>query len=132
MISFLKQFAFFNTLTQNALIKISYHLQLKWVAQAGKVVFTEGTQSDTIALIKEGEFEICKQTLNDVDPRILPFLYEKDKHKETVKQVNFKPGAKSVFKQTSDLFPAVRPSDIDISRLSAEQIAKLAFHQSDS
>lgn len=67
MISFLKQFSFFQGLTQNALVKISYHLQLKTFDQVGKIILQEGQPSEYIAMVKEGECEVCKLDLKGVD-----------------------------------------------------------------
>ena len=56
MVTFLKQFAFFSQLTLNALVKISYHLQLKTFDRSGMTVLKEGDPSEWVALIRDGEF----------------------------------------------------------------------------
>ena len=48
------------------------------------------------------------------------------------KELCFKPGASSVFKQTSDLFPVLPSADVDISHLSIDKIQTLAFDDSSS
>lgn len=103
MISFLKQFSFFRGLTQNALVKISYHFQLREFRQAGKIVCTEGQPADWIVVVKDGECEVCKQDLKGVDQRIVSFLQKKDEKKEMTKIASFKP--ESVFGSTCKLFP---------------------------
>lgn len=59
----------------NALVKISYHLQLKTYDCAGTTVLKEGDPSEYIALIKDGEFQVCKEDMRQVDHRILEFLH---------------------------------------------------------
>ena len=78
----------------------------------GQYVFKEGEESNYIAIVKDGEFEVVKQDLSSMDPNLFTFLKLTDVLEETAKEIRLRRGSKSVFKKSTTLFPASKHDSI--------------------
>ena len=111
MVEFFKNVPYFQFMSTVALIRMEHLFKLQSFDLGGKVIFKEGEPVKQIAIIKDGEFEIFKRDLYDVDAAIIRFLQDSAVRSKMAKQILLLRGGNSIYSKSKQLFPAFKRNE---------------------
>lgn len=100
-------------LSDKSIVKLSKLFDLQRMDRGGKYVLREGDPVTHIALVKDGEFEVVKKNLKNVDERVMGFLRKGDVRKRIAKQVMMLRGRGSIYQKVSQLIPPFERNEDD-------------------
>ena len=108
MIEFFKNVPYFQQFSPNALMRMEGLFKLQKYDVGGKVVLKEGDLVKYVVIVKDGEFEIVKRDLYDIDKAIMTFLQDSVIRNRMAKKILFLKGGKFIYSKSQQLFPAFK------------------------
>jgi len=90
----------------NMIMRLQPHLQTVTYSCKSNTVIRQGVPSDYVVIVREGEFEIVRENLNDIEPEVIKFLHEQEEQNSLEKKVALLRGGKEIYNKTKSLLPS--------------------------
>lgn len=129
LLSFFKKSNMFTWMSERSVLALIPSLKVFTANRYHQVVFNEDSHADTVLIVKTGEFEVFKQSLQNMDRNIFSFLDKGKERDKVAKKVLLLPGSKSIYQQTSEFFPPHEKmqKNVSIEDLNEHNLTELAF-----
>ena len=108
MVEFFKNVPYFSFMSPNSLMRMEHLFKLQVFEVGGKNILREGDLVKNVVIVKDGEFEIVKRDLSDIDKGIMKFLQKSVVKSRMAKKILLLRGGSAIYSKSKQLFPAFK------------------------